>query len=236
MRVLCILHADFETPGTIEQWASDNEHGFRIEKPYRGEQLSDVDHFDVLILMGGPQSAVRIAEFPYLLAEIALIRAALSRNKKILGFCLGAQLIGAALGAKAERSPEKEVGVYPIGLTAEGAKDPLLKGLPNTFPVIHWHSDMPGLTDGAAVLASSPGCPRQIVRYADDAYGFQCHMEMTLGGIKTMVEAVPEDLSASRFTQSQTELLENDYASINAALVGILDRLVELGVRDQARG
>jgi GMP synthase (glutamine-hydrolysing) len=64
VRILCIQHADFETPGTIEQWASDNGHSFKIEKPYRGDQLSDVSDFDVLILMGGPQSALLIAEFP----------------------------------------------------------------------------------------------------------------------------------------------------------------------------
>jgi GMP synthase (glutamine-hydrolysing) len=230
LRILCIQHADFETPGTIEQWASENEHSFKIEKPYRGEQLSDVGDFDILIPMGGPQSALQAAEFPYLHPEIALIRTAFSKNKKILGFCLGAQLIGQALGANTERSPEKEIGVYPIRLTTEGTNDPLFKGLPHTFPVIHWHSDMPGLTDSAAVLASSPGCPRQIVRYGNNAYGFQCHMEITVDGIKTMIEAVPEDLRPSRFTQSRAALLANDYSSINSSLVTILDRLVESGV------
>jgi GMP synthase (glutamine-hydrolysing) len=71
-----------------------------------------------------------------------------------MSFCLGAQLIGEALGAKTERSPEKETGVYPIELTAAGTRDPLLRGLPGTFPAIHWHNDMPGLTDDTAVLAS----------------------------------------------------------------------------------
>ena len=26
-------------------------------------------------------------------------------------------------------------------------------------------------------MASSEGCPRQIVKYSDRVYGFQCHME-----------------------------------------------------------
>ena len=85
MRILCIQHADFETPGTIEQWASNNGHSFKVEKPYRGEQLSEIGGFDLLISMGGPQSAVRIAEFPYLQPELALIRTAFSENRKILG-------------------------------------------------------------------------------------------------------------------------------------------------------
>ena len=229
MRILCIQHADFETPGTIEQWAANNGYRFKLERPYRGEQLSEIGDFDVLISMGGPQSAARIAEFPYLQAEIELIRAAFSKRLKILGICLGAQLIGEALGAKTETSPEKEIGVYPISLTEEGTNDPLLKGLPRSFPVIHWHSEMPGLTKNAAILASSPGCPRQIVRYAINAYGFQCHMEITLDGIKTMMAAVSEDLRASKFTQSHKELLDNDYSCINSSLVTILDRFAAVG-------
>ncbi len=235
MRILCIQHADFETTGTIEQWASNNGHSFKIEKPYRGEQLPETGDFDMLISMGGPQSALRITEFPFLQPEIALIRAAFSTNKKILGFCLGAQLIGEALGARTETSPEKEIGVYPISLTAEGTNDALLKGLPRTIPVIHWHSEMPGMTKKAAILASSPGCPRQIVRYGNNAYGFQCHMEITLDGIKTMMQAVPEDLRPSRFTQSHKELLDNDYSSINACLVTILDRFAEVGMLASAK-
>jgi GMP synthase (glutamine-hydrolysing) len=228
VKILCITHADFETPGTIEQWARDNGHSFRVEKPYRGDRLSDIGHFDALIVMGGPQSPLRMTEFPYLILEVALIKAALAGNTKVLGFCLGAQLIGEALGAKTAPSPEKEVGVYPITLTSEGQNDPLLKGLANSLPVIHWHNDMPGLTDGSAVLASSPGCPRQIIRYKSNAYAFQCHMEITLDGIRTMVEAVPEDLRPSRYTQSRQELFENDYSSINRSMDRILDRFAKL--------
>jgi hypothetical protein len=55
-------------------------------------------------------------------------------------------------------------------------------------------------------------------------------MEITVDGIKTMIEAVPEDLRPSRFTQSRAALLANDYSSINSSLVTILDRLVESGV------
>jgi GMP synthase (glutamine-hydrolysing) len=33
----------------------------------------------------------------------------------------------------------------------------------------HWHRDMPGLTAGAKVLATSAGCSRQIIQYGDGA-------------------------------------------------------------------
>lgn len=225
MRILCITHADFETPGVIADWAAARGHAFEVMKPYNGETLPDVTPYDFVIVMGGPQSPLALENDPYLRDEIELIQAALVQNKKVLGFCLGAQLIGEALGAKTGRSPEKEVGVYPITLTAEGKKDPLLAGLPESFPVIHWHNDMPGLTAEAVLLATSEGCPRQAVRYRKNVYGFQCHMEITLDGVRTMIEAVPGDLKPSKFTQSAEELVKQDYAAINRVMMLILDRL-----------
>jgi GMP synthase (glutamine-hydrolysing) len=228
MNILCITHADFETPGIIAQWALDAGHDFRVEKPYRGERLSDASEFDMLIVMGGPQSPMKQAEFPYLTSEISLIKSAVVLNKKMLGFCLGAQLIGEALGARTTRSPEKEVGVYPIELTVAGSSDPLLKGLPDEFPVIHWHNDMPGLIDSSVVLAASRGCPRQIVRYKVNIYGFQCHMEITSEGVSTMVDAAPGDLLPSKFTRSRRELLSTDHSSINRMMTTILNRFAAL--------
>jgi len=228
VNILCITHADFETPGIIETWAIHNGYGFTVKKPYSGDILTGNESYDALIIMGGPQSSVSIKDFPYLQAEVSFIEKAAGQNKKILGFCLGAQLIGLAVGAKPEQSPEKEVGVYPLQLTPQAGMDPLLAGFPETFPVIHWHNDMPGMTQESTLLAYSAGCPRQIIRYKPNIYGFQCHMEITLEGIKRMVQAVPEDLQPPKFTQAENELLRQDYSTINAQMEIILDRFADI--------
>ena len=178
--------------------------------------------------MGGPQSPREIEKDPYLKDEIQLIQKAIQEDKLILGFCLGAQLIGEALEAKTERSPEKEIGVYPITLTKEGVCDPLLQGLPSKFSVIHWHNDMPGETKDSMILAASEGCPRQILRYGPKVYGFQCHLEITLEGIEDLIEACPNDLMPRRFTQDAATLRKQDYATINKMMIRLLDRFVEL--------
>jgi len=36
----------------------------RVEKPYRGEVLSEASGFDALIVMGGPQSPLQLSQFP----------------------------------------------------------------------------------------------------------------------------------------------------------------------------
>lgn len=235
MDILCVTHADFETPGIIEDWAKDHGHDFSFCRPYAGDAMPETASCDFLIVMGGPQSPLKTDEFPYLQEEIAFIQKAIKTNAIILGFCLGAQLIGEALGTTTERSPEKEVGVYPITLTEEGRQDPVLQNLPKTFPVIHWHNDMPGLTEESALLAFSEGCPRQAIRYGKTIYGFQCHMEITSDGIKNMIKAVPEDLEPSTFTQNAEELMQQDYAPINQTMISILDRLVEIGTQEKQK-
>ncbi len=228
MKILCIVHADFELPGVIEDWAKKHQHPFSICKPYKGDDCNGNDDFDMLIVMGGPQSPHYMDKYPYLKNEIEVIKRAIVEDKKVLGFCLGAQLIGEAMGAKTERSPEKEIGIFPIDLTELGKRDPLFQGFPANFPVIHWHNDMPGETSTSSLLAKSEGCPKQIVKYGKNIYGFQCHLEITQEGMKTMVEHCLHDLVASQFTQSKEELVSQDYRAINEMMITILDRIVKL--------
>lgn len=228
MNILCITHADFETPGVIEGWAKQRGYSFTICRPYQGENCLNTAAFDFLIVMGGPQSPLEPEKDPYLKDEMTLITQAIVKDKIVLGFCLGAQLIGEALGGKTTRSSEKEVGVYPLSLTEEGLRDPVLEGFPKSFLAIHWHNDMPGETKDSVILAHSQGCPRQILRYTSKVYGFQCHLEITKEGIQEMIKACPDDLKPSRFTQTPDELLEQDYGAVNQLMIKILDRLVAL--------
>ena len=228
VNVLCITHEDIETPATIKDWAERKGYTFNFCKPYAGQNCLIIDDFDMLIIMGGPQSAREYASVSYLADEVRLIQRAISLNKIIIGFCLGVQLIGEALGAKTERSPEKEIGVYPLTLVPESLHDPVLKKLPLTFPAIHWHYDMPGLTQTCQVLGYSQGCPRQIIKYGSRIYGFQCHLEMTKEDMRIMIQECPEDLTNNIYVQSAEEMLMHDYEAINQTMFKILDAMSAL--------
>lgn len=233
MKIQYIIHADFELPGIIETWA--NQHQFKqlFCRPFKGESIPYSKDFDLLIVMGGPQSPLNLTESPYLKDEIVLIKQAIEADIPVLGFCLGAQLIGEALGAHTERSPFKEVGVFPIELTKDGEQDPLLKGLPSQFAVIHWHNDMPGLTAEAKVLAKSQGCPRQIICYTPLAYGFQCHPEPTKQDIEKMIHHCPDDLMPGKFVQSPATFLQHDFAAINQVMIHMLNNFVSSVIPSQ---
>lgn len=228
MKILFVLHADFERPGYFEIWAKQNGYSTQEVKPYQGEELPDAAAFDFLIVMGGPQSPLNLEDAPYLRDEINLIQCVAKQDKSIIGICLGAQLIGEALGARTEKSPHREIGAYPIELLNTVKDDPIFNDFPKIFNVMHWHNDMPGMTNEAVLLAKSEGCPRQIIRYGRKIYGFQCHLELTEDLVKGMIENCPNDLSSGKYVQTNDELMMINYAMIHNKLQLILNRLVKL--------
>jgi GMP synthase (glutamine-hydrolysing) len=232
MRIHFIQHEVFEAPGAYLTWAEKQQHTISISLVYLQDRLpEEIDSIDVLIIMGGPQSPDSSqAEYSYFdaKAEIAFIRRCIDAGKAVVGICLGAQLIGEALSAPYRHSPEKEIGVFPITLTEEGINDTKIAHFGNSLPVGHWHNDMPGLTPESKILASSVGCPRQIVRYTNLVYGFQCHMELTPEVVRLLI-ATEEDLflqsQSHQFVQSPDEIQVYDYSEMNSKLHLFLDLL-----------
>ena len=145
MRIHTIIHAPFEKAGVIESSAISGGHELSSTYTYKGEELPDISTIDFLVVMGGPQSPTELDKYPYLRDEIDLTRQVIDQKKAVLGVCLGAQIIAESLGEKTERSPNKEVGVYPIQLTKDGENDPIFGMFPKSFDVMHWHNDMPGI-------------------------------------------------------------------------------------------
>jgi GMP synthase (glutamine-hydrolysing) len=225
MRVHYVIHASFETPGSIDQWAIGRGHVCSGTRTYEGQVLPDAHDIDFLIIMGGPQSPLQLREFPYLEDEINLVAKVIGQKKPVIGFCLGSQLIAEALGAKTRRSPEKEVGTFPVRLTHEGTNDAILRDFPAEFDVLHWHYDMPGIPDGAVLLARSMGCPHQAFRFGDRVYGFQFHMEQTAESIKSLLQNGADDLTAGKYTQTAEAILTSDFGTMNSRLVHVLDAL-----------
>lgn len=234
LRVHFVVHESFEAPGAYELWARARDHEVTATRLYAGDALpTSPNGIDLLVVMGGPQSpATTTAECPHFdaAAEELLIGDCVAAGTSVVGVCLGSQLMGEAFGGHFSHSPEREIGLFPIELTTDGLADPLLASLGSGLAVGHWHGDMPGLTPNSRVLATSAGCPRQIVRYAPRAYGFQCHLEFTAESIRGIVAASADELEryAGRpFVQAPRQLLVNDYRPANEALFGFLDRLAD---------
>lgn len=236
MKVHFVLHETFEVPGAYLKWAQERGHQVTMTKVYEREALPEtVDEIDFLIVMGGPQSPDEDRKaFPYYdpQAEIELIQKAMKADRYIVGVCLGAQLLSVAYGAKYEHSPEREIGVYPLDLTSEGLADPHVSLLGANFDSGHWHGDMPGLTKDAVVLATSQGCPRQIIRFSPKHYAFQAHLEFDPYAIDLLIAADGEDVLKAQsqnltFVQKPESIRSYDYQEMNAKLYAFLDSLTK---------
>jgi GMP synthase (glutamine-hydrolysing) len=174
----------------------------------------DVSRYDGLVVLGGPMNVDQADRFPHLTHEIEIIRAALERQIPTLGICLGAQLLAAALGARVHPNPVREIGWYPLKLTAAATEDAVFQHLSPSIPVFQWHAYTFTDPSDTVHLASSESCANQAFRYRDFAYGLQFHLEVDAALIKRWLQHSElqhelEPLGGARhaqFVQEQTEL------------------------------
>ncbi len=142
--------------------------------------------YDLVIVLGGPVGVYEQQAYPFLAAEIQLIRARLAQQRPTLGICLGGQLMAAAAGARVyPGTAGKEIGWWPLHAGADAAQLPALSGLlDRQVKVLHWHGDTFDLPAGALHLAGSDLYANQAFALGHYALGFQCHLEVTAAGLE----------------------------------------------------
>ena len=231
MKVHFIQQDSWVLPGEYLTWAERHGYDVAVTKCWEYETVPESAEADLLVVLGGCQCpATTKEECGYFDAERekALIRSYVEAGKMVVGVCLGAQLLGEALGAPYAHSPEREIGPVEARLTPAGKDDPFFAAFGDTFLAGEWHNDMPGLTEDCVIIAESDGCPRQIVRYGKYVYGFQTHMEFTHGIVAAGIEDVGGRLNCTgRFVQTEEQLLAFDYTGMNALLSSFLDAMTE---------
>jgi len=178
-----VQHVGHEGPGLIAGALDEAGHRFEVVRPDRGDSLPDRGSIAGLVVMGGPMGVHDVDAHPWLAPERALIAEAVEDGVPVLGVCLGAQQLAAALGADVATGPSAEVGLGHVELTAAGRRDPVLGpeygGLAQTaLPCVHWHQDTFTIPDGAVHLAATRVFPHQAFRWGDRAYGIQFHVEV----------------------------------------------------------
>lgn len=228
MRLHFLQHIWFEDLGIIEDWAKKN--GFAISRTafFENETLPSTDTFDWLIIMGGPMGVNDEADYPWLKAEKAFIKAAIEKNKIVVGICLGAQLIAHVLGSKVYPNPEKEIGWFPITKT-QNSIPAIFDEFPEKLSVFHWHQDTFLLPDNAQRIFQSKACTNQGFSFnKGKVIGLQFHIEMTQSGLQRIVNECAEEIEPQKkYTQSTAEILQNEdlIEMTHQALFQLLDNM-----------
>lgn len=231
MYFLILKHVAHEGPGLLQDYLDQHGHSYQIVELEHGEPIPSYQDFDVIALMGGPMNVYQEDDYPFLAEETRLIEKALAEEKPILGFCLGAQLLAKAAGARIKENLWKEIGNKEVHLTEAGLKDPLFKGFGATFPVFQWHGDTFELPGKGTNLAESDECRHQVLKIGKKAYGLQFHLELTSLMLEEWFvineqEIYEEQMDPSMITDQFTEL-EGTYGALAYQLFDNFMKILE---------
>jgi GMP synthase (glutamine-hydrolysing) len=174
---VAVRHVAFEDLGLLGPLVAARGYDVRYHdagvEPFEAQTLLGAD---LVVVLGGPIGVYEADAYPFITDEIAAIAARLKSHKPLLGICLGAQMMAAALGAGVAPGPVKEIGWAPLTLTAAG-KASVLSPLGDDYPVLHWHGDNCELPSGCERLASTAHCPVQAFSRTPSQLALQFHLE-----------------------------------------------------------
>ncbi len=196
MSIIILQHHELDPPARLGDTLRDHGHRCRILRSDQGDTLPDLDDVDGLVIMGGPMNVDDADSLPWLNDEITLIKQAHDAGLPVVGVCLGAQLIAAALGGKVEAMDAPEAGFANVKLAFPGTVDPVLAGQPWDSMQFHAHGQhITELPPGAVPLAGSKLCRTQAFVINRTTYAFQYHFEWTRDQIQTWLSAEADWLS-----------------------------------------
>ena len=211
LKIHILMHVAYEGPGCIENWILENGHEVSYTKFYKDYSLPQTDNIDALIVMGGPMSVYEENNYNWLTEEKAFIREAINKGKKVIGICLGSQLIAEVLGARVYPNKQKEIGWFEIYQTQSATNSSVLKGTSQQLTVFHWHGDTYDLPDQTEHLYYSNTCKNQAFIYKNHVLGLQFHFEVTQASLNAMVENGASELQKGETIQTAEEITENKY-------------------------
>lgn len=231
MNVHYFQHVPFEGLGYLEEWLLQQNVRLTTTRFFEADPSPpSPPETDFLIVLGGPMSVHDTPRYPWLKTEVDLIRRNLEYGTPILGICLGAQLIAAALGSRILPQAAKEIGWFPItGYASNGF------AFPESQIVFHWHGESLELPPGAVRLARSTACQNQAFSIGSRVLGLQFHLESTPESVRSLVHHCRHELtSGGPYVQSEAEILAappERYSAIHACLFGLLDAWLGAGDR-----
>ena len=217
MSVLILKNIYNEGPGTLEDFLRKSNIEYVITDLH-AESIPSTKNVDMLVILGGPMSVNDADDYPYIAQEIALVKEFVSKQKKVLGICLGAQIIAKAFGAEVYAGRKKEIGWYDIEIIGNNIMDSLMNKLAfhsktgdycKKFKVFHWHGETFDIPEGADHLARSELYPNQAFNYGPNVYAFQFHIEVKKEMIFEWLRNEPVDIEK---LSKETDIFYKDYA------------------------
>ena len=198
-QALLITHGENPPQDFVSQHLRELGYATQWIRPRDGHPLPDFDasdpaaHYALVVVYGGPQLLSAAADYPYLEQETAWVRDWVEAGGRLLGICLGAQLLARAFGGEVRphAQGQVEVGFYevePSGVCSHFMTVPK--------QVYQWHREGYSLPSGAERLATSAVFPEQAFCLGARALGLQFHPEVTQKMMRRWVRNAAESWDA----------------------------------------
>ena len=140
MNVIVLQHIRIEDPGYIKDLMIRDKVDLTTIELDDGEKIpKDLSKYDAMFCMGGPMDTWMEKDYPWLIDEKKRIKEfVVDLKKPYLGFCLGCQLLGEALGGKVIKSKQPEIGIMNINFSEKFTSNIPISGWfdRTTFPPI----------------------------------------------------------------------------------------------------
>ncbi|MBE7412018.1 MAG: type 1 glutamine amidotransferase [Leptospiraceae bacterium] len=188
MRSLIVRFINCEGPGIIEEILRKENYSVTYHDTFKKhEKLVPNSHlfFDLLILMGGPYSLADNSNKEFFHPYFELVENMISiPSKKIIGVCLGGQLISKVLGGDVSKG-EKGIETGFSKVQIQDKSDFVFNGInQNSITAFHLHENVFTIPKSGKHLLSGGVYPNQMFSYEDRVFGIQCHLEPTMKMVK----------------------------------------------------
>jgi GMP synthase-like glutamine amidotransferase len=236
-RAIVLQQTPTEGPDRVGALLAARGVAVEVRNLQRGQAVpADLAADEMLVVMGGPMGVADVGSprYPFLAAEVELLRKLVARDAPVIGICLGAQLLAAAAGARVYPNtrpgpggapePAREVGWAPVDFLGV-EREPALAGLGAREMMFHWHGDTFDLPPGAVHLASTPDCRHQAFRLGTRQLGLQFHPEVERATIALWVREDADYARAANGPDAAARILADTDRLFGAARP-IWDRLL----------
>ena len=176
---------------------------------------------DSYIVLGGHMGSYDDEKFSYLQAEKLWLKKAINEDTKILGICLGSQLIADAMGGKAYLSEKIEFGFKNLDFLIE---DTLFEDFKNT-KVFSWHRDTFDIPPGATLVAKTEFPQIYIIK---NTTALQFHPEIKTDLFKAWYDS---DLSKQELesydVQSEVRYLNDNSQQLENSMINFYSKWIK---------